>query len=140
MSEYQTSLVFSQLALVPFPDSSDFGRCLKSECKKSESELGQYIDSIQTTCVWFKSPKSCLKLEFPSLRISAQFGFWSFSIQTFTVQVFEIIFKKELCSILFRLLKQGNLYTGGRLLYRLCSRQPTVELAVGVLKIFFYNQ
>ena len=31
MSEYQTGLVFRQLALVPFPDTSDFGCCLKSE-------------------------------------------------------------------------------------------------------------
>ena len=32
---------------------------------------------------------------------------------------------------------QGNLYTGGRLLYRLCSCQPTVELPVGVLENIF---
>ena len=31
MSEYRTGVVFRQLALVPLPDSSDFGRCLKSE-------------------------------------------------------------------------------------------------------------
>ena len=39
----------------------------------------------------------------------------------------------------FHVPMQGNLYAGGRLLYRLCSRQPTVELAVRVLKILFYN-
>ena len=33
--------------------------------------------------------------------------------------------------------KQGNLYTGGRLLYGLCSRQPTVELVAGALKNMF---
>ena len=31
MSENQTGVVFRQLALVLFPDSSDFGCCLKSE-------------------------------------------------------------------------------------------------------------
>ena len=31
MSEYQTGLVFRQLALVPFPDSSYLGLCLKSD-------------------------------------------------------------------------------------------------------------
>ena len=34
-------------------------------------------------------------------------------------------------------LRQGNLYTGERLLYGLCSHQPTVELAVGALKNIF---
>ena len=29
---------------------------------------------------------------------------------------------------------QGNLYTGGRLLYRLCSYPPTLELAIGKLE------
>ena len=36
---------------------------------------------------------------------------------------------------IFKSMGQGNLYTGGWLLYRLCSHQPTVELAVG--KYFF---
>ena len=31
-SQYRTSSVFGQAALVPFPAHSDFGRCPKSEC------------------------------------------------------------------------------------------------------------
>ena len=39
--------------------------------------------------------------------------------------------------ISFLMLQQGNLYAGGRLLYRLCSCQPTVEMAVGALENIF---
>ena len=31
------------------------------------------------------------------------------------------------------------MYTGGRLLYRLCSCQPTVKLAIGKLKNYFFQ-
>ena len=45
---------------------------------------------------------------------------------------------KHLCPV--HMLFQGNIYTGGRLLYPLCSCQPTVELAVGVLENIFCNK
>ena len=80
MSKYRTGLVFGQLALVPFPDSSDFGRCLKSKLKEANS-----YKSIWIGCIQYKWPKGCLKSEFPSVRISMQFGFWSFGIQKLTI-------------------------------------------------------
>ena len=51
MSEYRTGLVFRQLALVPFPDSLDFGRCLKSELENPESKevCSYYQPEIHTS-------------------------------------------------------------------------------------------
>ena len=46
MSEYRTDLVFRQLALVPFPDSSNFGRCLKSELENHEPNTVYSYKSI----------------------------------------------------------------------------------------------
>ena len=66
------------------PDSSDLGCCLKLELENPKPNAVSYL-SIWTGRIWFKWPKSCMKSEFPSVRISALFRFWSFSIQTFTV-------------------------------------------------------
>ena len=41
MSEYQTGLVFRQLVFVLFPESSDFGCCLKSELENPEPNVTQ---------------------------------------------------------------------------------------------------
>ena len=54
MSEYQTGLVFRQLALVPFPDSFNFERCLKSELENTELNTAYSCKSIRTGGVWFK--------------------------------------------------------------------------------------
>ena len=46
MSEYPTGLVFRQVALDPFPDSSDFGRCLKSELENPKPNAVYNYKSI----------------------------------------------------------------------------------------------
>ena len=61
MSKYLTGLVFRQLALVPFPDSMNFGCCLKSEIENPEPSEFYSFKSIQTDRIWFKYPKNCLK-------------------------------------------------------------------------------
>ena len=53
MSEYRTGLVFRQLALVPFPDSSDFERCLKSKIEKSQTKQKRSIAINQSELVAF---------------------------------------------------------------------------------------
>ena len=74
MSEYRTGVVFRGLALVPFPGSSDFGCCLKSELENPKLKTGH---------IWFKWPKGrpkmgkCRNLSFDSL------DFGTFGFQTF---------------------------------------------------------
>ena len=46
MSEYRTGYVFRQLALVPFPDSLDFGRCLKSKLENPKPNAVYSYKSI----------------------------------------------------------------------------------------------
>ena len=82
MPEYQTGLVFRQLALVAFPDSSDFRMLSEIQTKNPKPNTFYSYKSIQTGCLQLKWPKRCLKFEFSSVRISA---FRSFGIQTFAV-------------------------------------------------------
>ena len=56
-SEYQTGLVVRQLALVPFPDSSDFGQCLKSELENLEPTVVYSFKSIRTGRVGLNDQK-----------------------------------------------------------------------------------
>ena len=70
MTKYQTGLVFRQMVLVPFPDSLDSGRCLKSKLENPEPNTVSSYKSIRTGSVQFKWPKSFLKSEFPSVQIS----------------------------------------------------------------------
>ena len=84
MSEYRTGLVFRQLALVPFTGSSDFGHCLKILNWRwfiaiNQSELVA-LGLNDQKFVW--NPNS---LPFGFRR--TYFRFWSFRIQTFTVQI-----------------------------------------------------
>ena len=74
MSEIRTSLDFRQFICVPFPDSLDFGQCLKSEQKRLD--FGHFfLSEIQTLkSKWEKS------LDFRQKKGSEiqtfVFGFW----------------------------------------------------------------
>ena len=57
MSEYRIGLVFRQLALVPFLDSWDFGRFLKSYLENPEPNKVYSYKSIWTGGVWLNDQK-----------------------------------------------------------------------------------
>ena len=57
MFEYKTGLVFRQLALVPLPDSSDFGRYLKSKHENPEPNKVYCYKLIRTGRVGLNDQK-----------------------------------------------------------------------------------
>ena len=64
MSEIQTSLDFGQFSFVPFPNSSDFGQCLKFEQKRSD--FGHFfLSEIET----LKNPNGTKSLDFRQKKI-----------------------------------------------------------------------
>ena len=65
MSEYWTGLVFRQLALAPFPDSSDFRRCLKSESENPKPNTVNSHKSIWTVRILIRCPKKLSEIQIP---------------------------------------------------------------------------
>ena len=65
MSEIQTSLDFRQFSYVPFPNSLDFGQCLKSEQKNLD--FGHFfLSEIGTS----KNPNGTKSWDFRQKKVS----------------------------------------------------------------------